>query len=122
MGPPDQPHYINAVVAIRTGLSPRELLTRLQAIERAHGRVRDGLRWGPRTLDLDILLYADVQIEESSLRIPHPGIKDRAFVILPLAEIAPDLTLPGATSVAALSAVFREQNTCIATCADTTQI
>ncbi len=96
MGPQDQPDYINAVACLSTALAPRDLLASLQAIERAHGRVRNGTRWGPRTLDLDILLYGGRQIHEPGLSVPHPGIPERAFVVHPLAEIAPrDLVLPG---------------------------
>jgi 2-amino-4-hydroxy-6-hydroxymethyldihydropteridine diphosphokinase len=95
MGPADQPDYLNAVVAIDTGLGPRGLLEALQRVERAQGRVRS-VRWGPRTIDLDILLYGDRVIDEPGLRVPHPGMPQRAFVLVPLLEIAPDLVLPGA--------------------------
>ncbi len=96
MGPAGQPDYVNAVMAVETTLSPHELLKALQAIESSHGRVRTGLRWGPRTLDLDILLYGGEQIADDALTIPHPGIADREFVLYPLAEIAPpDLQVPG---------------------------
>lgn len=94
MGPQDQPDYINAVVAIDTTLSPLSLLDQTQAVELAHGRVRKSDRWGPRTLDLDIILYGDQQIDSERLTIPHYGMHERAFVLCPLAEIAPDLTLP----------------------------
>jgi len=94
MGPPDQPHYINAVVEVRTALSSLELLDKLQQIERIHGRVRDGVRWGPRTLDLDLLLFGEEQVQGDDLQLPHPGMKERDFVMLPLIEIAPDLILP----------------------------
>ena len=89
MGPADQPDYVNAVLAIETGLPPLELLRELQAIEQSHGRVRTGLRWGPRTLDLDILLFGDQVISSDDLKIPHPGMGEREFVLYPLAEIAP---------------------------------
>jgi 2-amino-4-hydroxy-6-hydroxymethyldihydropteridine diphosphokinase len=105
MGPPDQPDYINAVACLSTALSPRDLLTGLQAIERSHGRVRNGTRWGPRTLDLDILLYGEQRIHEPGLSVPHPGIPERPFVVHPLAEIAPgDLVLPGLGPLARLLA------------------
>jgi len=94
MGPPDQPHYINAAIAVHTNLSSLELLESLQAIEQAHGRTRDGIHWGPRTLDLDLLLHGDEHIDGPRLRLPHPGLRDRDFVILPLFEIAPGLILP----------------------------
>ena len=101
MGPPDQPCYINAVVALRTSLTSLELLEHLQLIEREHGRVRRDVHWGPRTLDLDILLFGNETVTTERLRIPHPGMLDRAFVILPLAEIAPTQVLPnGETAMA----------------------
>jgi len=96
MGPSDQPDYVNAVMAVETAMTPRDLLQALQHIELAHGRVRTGLRWGARTLDLDILLYGGEQIEDRGLTIPHAGISEREFVLYPLAEIAPpDLEVPG---------------------------
>jgi len=94
MGPPDQPDYINAVAALDTTLAPLNLLEHLQAIEAAHGRVR-GRHWGPRTLDLDLLLYGDLELREDRLTVPHPGMHERAFVLYPLAEIAPQLRIPG---------------------------
>ncbi len=99
MGPADQPVYINAVARLETQLSAAALLDALQAIEAQHGRVRNGERWGPRTLDLDILLYADEQIETVRLRVPHPGIAERNFVLQPLAEIAPTLEIPALGAV-----------------------
>lgn len=96
VGPIEQGAYLNAVASIETGLSPRGLLEALQAIERAHGRVRDREeRWGPRTLDLDILVYADRMIDEPGLTIPHPRLHERRFVLGPLAEIAAELIVPG---------------------------
>ena len=96
MGPAEQPDYINAVAAIDTGLSPHALLDALQAIEQAHGRVRKGERWGPRTLDLDVLLYGEQVIDDQRLIIPHPGIAERAFVLYPLSEItSEDFNIPG---------------------------
>lgn len=94
--PVDQPAYINAVARVETGLSAEVLLNALQAIEARHGRVRGGERWGPRTLDMDILLYGDAHIDTPRLQVPHPGIAARSFVLYPLAEIAPDLEIPGA--------------------------
>jgi 2-amino-4-hydroxy-6-hydroxymethyldihydropteridine diphosphokinase len=102
MGPQDQPDYVNAVMAIATRLPAPELLHSLQAIETAQGRVRSGERWGPRTLDLDILLYGDRQFESLELTVPHRGIAERAFVLYPLYEIAPELTIPGLGSLAEL--------------------
>ncbi len=102
MGPTDQPDYINAVAAVDTGLSAFALLAALQTIENGHGRTRGKLRWGPRTLDLDLLLFGNVTIDEERLKIPHPGISQRAFVLHPLYEIAPDLTVPGLGPLAEL--------------------
>jgi len=93
MGPQDQPDYINAVVGLETNLSPNDLLDHLQKIEQQHGRVKQR-HWGERTLDLDILLYGQQQIEEEHLQVPHKGIAERAFVLYPLAEIAPELVIP----------------------------
>ena len=94
LGPPDQPRYNNAVAALDTSLSPLKLLDALQAIEQAHGRERKAERWGPRTLDLDILLFGDRQIDEPRLTVPHYHLHARAFVLYPLAELAPkDLRL-----------------------------
>lgn len=95
MGPQDQPDYINAVVAIETSLEPVVLLDALQEIERQHGRERKGEQWGPRTLDLDLLLYGEQILDLPRLQVPHPGIKERSFVLIPLHEIAPQLVLPG---------------------------
>lgn len=96
----DQPDYINAVAAILTTLEAPALLVNLQEIERRQGRVRGNERWGPRTLDLDLLVFSDRRIDEPDLIVPHPGIAQRNFVLLPLAEIAPDLTIPGLGTVA----------------------
>ena len=104
LGPPDQPDYVNAVAALETTLAPVALLSALQAIERAQGRVRSGTRWGPRTIDLDLLTYGDHVIREPGLEVPHPGVGVRAFVLLPLAEIAPDLKIPGYADVGTLIA------------------
>ena len=95
MGPADQPSYVNAVMGVRTGLTAKALLEKLQQIEAAQGRVRTGERWGPRTLDLDLLLFGEEQIETDDLTVPHVGIAERAFVLYPLAEITPDLVIPG---------------------------
>lgn len=94
MGPGDQPDYVNAIAAIDTALSAFALLDALQAIENSHGRTRSKQRWGPRTLDLDLLLFGDATIDDPRLKVPHPGISERAFVLHPLYEIAPDLTIP----------------------------
>lgn len=93
MGPQDQPDYVNAVMAVATDLSPIELLRRLQTIENNSGRVR-GERWGARTLDLDIVLYGDQVLDLPDLTVPHLGLTERAFVLYPLYEIAPQLIIP----------------------------
>ncbi|MDZ7643929.1 MAG: 2-amino-4-hydroxy-6-hydroxymethyldihydropteridine diphosphokinase [Woeseiaceae bacterium] len=106
LGPADQPDYVNAAAALLTRLTADELLAGLQAIEASHGRRRDGARWGPRTLDLDLLVYGRERRESASLTLPHPRIAQRNFVLWPLAEIAPYLTVPGLTHVAALTAAL----------------
>ncbi|HEX6833192.1 MAG TPA: 2-amino-4-hydroxy-6-hydroxymethyldihydropteridine diphosphokinase [Rudaea sp.] len=103
-GVTDQPAFVNAAAMIQTNLSPHDLLRELLAIERDAGRVRGGTRWGPRVLDLDLLLYADRVIDEPGLRLPHPHLHERAFVLLPLADIAPQLIVPGHGEVARLLA------------------
>lgn len=100
----DQPDFVNAVAAIESGLTPRELMAALFDIERSFGRERNADRWGPRILDLDLLLYADHIIDEPGLRVPHPHLHERAFVLLPLAEIAPHLQIPGRGSISDLVA------------------
>ncbi len=109
MGPQDQNDYINAVVAVRTHLPPMELLNHLQAIENQHGRVRIGERWGPRTLDLDILLYGDKAIDLPRLKVPHYGMHERNFVLVPLQEIIPDLKLPDGRSLSELANSISQQ-------------
>jgi|TARA_B110000240_G_C13493345_1_gene450625 2-amino-4-hydroxy-6-hydroxymethyldihydropteridine diphosphokinase len=94
MGPKDQPDYVNAVVLIKTALSPNSLLQHTQLIESQQGRIRKANRWGPRTLDLDMLLFGKQQINQEHLTVPHCGMKQREFVLYPLFEIAPDLILP----------------------------
>lgn len=93
-GPISQPDFVNVVVKLRTGLAATALLFELQDIERMQGRLRKE-RWGPRTLDLDLLLYGDQVIQLPRLTVPHPGIGCRNFVLLPLREIEPGLTIPG---------------------------
>jgi 2-amino-4-hydroxy-6-hydroxymethyldihydropteridine diphosphokinase len=104
MGPQDQPDYINAVIALETSLTPLALLDLLQKIELEHGRERKDERWGPRTLDLDILLYGQEIINNPRLTVPHYGMKLREFVIYPLLEIAPQLMLPCGSSLLSLAA------------------
>ncbi len=102
-GVEDQPAFINACACIETALPPRALLVRLQAIERALGRDRaNEQRWGPRTIDLDILAYDGLVIDEPGLQLPHPRLLQRAFVLVPLAEIAPDWQIAGTTVRVAL--------------------
>jgi 2-amino-4-hydroxy-6-hydroxymethyldihydropteridine diphosphokinase len=92
----EQPRFVNAVVALETELAPHELLDGLLAIEQEFGRERTvGLQNGPRTLDLDILLFGDLEISEPELEIPHPRLAERAFVLIPLNEIAPQAVVPG---------------------------
>ena len=93
-GPQDQPDYINAVAQIDTHLTAEQLLECLQEIEKQQGRVRTQ-RWGPRTLDLDLLLFGDAVLHSDTLTVPHPEIHRRAFVLYPLHEIAPDIEIPG---------------------------
>ncbi len=104
LGPADQPRYVNAVAALDCALAPLALLDALQAIEQQQGRVRKAERWGPRTLDLDILLFGDLQLDEERLRVPHYHMHARAFVLYPLAEIAPGLQLPDGRPLAELLA------------------
>lgn len=95
-GNEDQPPFVNAVAALETGLQPVPLLQALLALEQRFGRVRDpALHWGPRVLDLDLLLYGQQCMDLPELKVPHPFLHQRAFVLVPLAEIAPDLLIPG---------------------------
>lgn len=91
----EQPDFINAAAALLTMLTARELLQKLQGIERKRGRERGGVRWGPRVLDLDLLVFSNARMDEPGLEVPHPGIAERNFVLLPLCELAPDLVVPG---------------------------
>ena len=91
----EQPDYVNAAASLLTELSARELLAALQEIEQHRGREPNDVRWGPRVLDLDLLVFASQVIEEPELVVPHPGIAERNFVLLPLTEIAPGLFIPG---------------------------
>ena len=104
LGPPGQPDYCNAVCAVETGLEPEALLDLLQSIENAAGRKRDGERWGPRILDLDLLHVEGRVSRTPRLTLPHPQLRQRAFVLVPLAEIAPGLSIPGLGLVADLAA------------------
>lgn len=109
MGPVAQPDFVNACAGMLTTLEPEALLSELQRIERDHGRRRDGERWGPRTLDLDLLVCGKRTLASDALTLPHPGIAERNFVLLPLAEIAPGLSIPGVGHVAVLSAAIDRQ-------------
>ena len=108
LGGVEQPDFVNAAARVMTGLDARTLLERLQAIECARGRERDGTHWGPRVLDLDLLAYDSVTIDEPGLTVPHPGIASRNFVLLPLREIAPDFEIPGLGRVRDLPVNDRE--------------
>ena len=99
MGLPDQPDYVNAVAAILTRLEPEALMAALLAIELEQGRRRDGPKWGPRRIDLDLLLHGDTVLEGPGLILPHPGIGERPFVLQPLADLAPVLRLPDGRQV-----------------------
>lgn len=103
VGPADQDDYLNAVATLETALAPHALLAALQSIENAHGRVRT-LRWGPRTLDLDLLLYGNDRISTADLTVPHPELVRRNFVLIPLLEILPAITLPDGTRLDGLAA------------------
>ena len=103
MGPADQPDYVNAVALLDTSLSPHQVFDHTCTIELNHGRVRNGEHWGPRTLDLDILLYDQQEIKDDTLTVPHYGLKEREFVIYPLLDITPDLILPCGTEVQSLT-------------------
>jgi 2-amino-4-hydroxy-6-hydroxymethyldihydropteridine diphosphokinase len=99
VGITDQPRFVNAAAAVDTNLTARELLDRLLGIERRLGRTREGPRFGPRTIDLDLLLYGDEQIDEPGLEVPHPRLHERLFALEPLADLDPDLVVPGRGSL-----------------------
>lgn len=103
MGPREQPDFCNAVCILRTALPPPALMDALLGIERAAGRVREQ-RWGPRTLDLDLLHVEGIELQTAELRLPHPGIAERNFVLVPWAQIAAELAVPGVGHVGALAA------------------
>jgi 2-amino-4-hydroxy-6-hydroxymethyldihydropteridine diphosphokinase len=109
MGPPDQPDYVNAVAALSTRLGPAALLRALQAIEAVRGRRRDGPKWGPRNLDLDLLLHGDAVISTPLLTLPHPGLTARNFVVYPLADVAPGLVLPDGQRLTELRAQLGDE-------------
>ena len=100
-GVTDQPDFVNAVAVVETSLAPRDLLDGLLEIERRFGRVRlEGERWGPRTLDLDLLLHGDAVVDEPGLRVPHPRLHERVFALLPLLEAWPEAAIPGVGAAA----------------------
>ena len=102
IGITDQPRFLNAAAAVETTLSAHDLLDRLLAIERRLGRTREGPRFGPRTIDLDLLLYGEEIVDEPGLRVPHPRLAERRFALEPLFELAPGLIIPGVGPVSAL--------------------
>lgn len=102
VGVTDQPRFLNAAVLLETELDARALLDLLLSVESELGRTREGPRWGPRTIDLDLLLYGEETVEEPGLSVPHPRLHERAFVLEPLAELDPDLHVPGRGPVRAL--------------------
>jgi 2-amino-4-hydroxy-6-hydroxymethyldihydropteridine diphosphokinase len=102
LGPQDQPEFVNAAAGLLTTQAPRELLAELLAIERSMGKIEPQERWGPRLIDLDLLVVGDLQAEVPGLRLPHPGLHQRNFVLYPLAEIAAELWVPGLARVRAL--------------------
>jgi 2-amino-4-hydroxy-6-hydroxymethyldihydropteridine diphosphokinase len=95
VGITDQPRFLNAAAAVETEVAPHELLDRLLGIERRLGRTREGPRFGPRTIDLDLLVYGDRRIDEPGLEVPHPRLHERLFALEPLAELDPQLVVPG---------------------------
>jgi 2-amino-4-hydroxy-6-hydroxymethyldihydropteridine diphosphokinase len=100
----EQPRFLNGAAVLETSLSPRELLDALLRVERTLGRVRTGVRWGPRTVDLDLLVYGDEVVNEPDLRVPHPRVHERRFALEPLAELDPHLEIPGRGEVSDLLA------------------
>jgi 2-amino-4-hydroxy-6-hydroxymethyldihydropteridine diphosphokinase len=105
-GPIPQPPYVNAAVALETALEPRKLLDRLLGVEARLGRTREGERFGPRTIDLDLLLYDDLVVDEPGLELPHPRLHERAFALDPLLELDPGLEVPGRGSARELRAAL----------------
>ncbi len=103
LGPADQPDYVNGVARLQTTLAPAALLMALQHIEKARGRHRDGPRWGPRRLDLDLLLHGGHQCAGPTLTLPHPELTRRNFVLVPLLDLAPDLRLPNGTPLSGIA-------------------
>ena len=102
----DQPAFLNGAAVLETDLAPRDVLERLLGVERVLGRTREGPRWGPRTIDLDLLVHGDAVVDEPGLRVPHPRLAERRFVLEPLVELDPDLTLPDGRRAADLLAAL----------------
>jgi 2-amino-4-hydroxy-6-hydroxymethyldihydropteridine diphosphokinase len=112
MGPQDQPHFVNAVAGLLTQLDAHGLLSELKALESKLGREPQSVRWGPRKIDFDLLVFGSERIATAALQVPHPGIAERAFVVVPLLEIAPHLEIPDRGSVdTLLSRIDRESVT-----------
>jgi 2-amino-4-hydroxy-6-hydroxymethyldihydropteridine diphosphokinase len=101
-GPVTQPQFVNAVAGLLTSLGPGALLAALKELETRLGRTRPAVRWGPRHIDLDLLVYGTTRLDTEELKLPHPGIAERAFVLVPLAQIAPELEVPGVGRVRTL--------------------
>lgn len=112
MGPQDQPQFLNAAAGFVTRLEPRRLLEQLLGIERAMGRERT-VRWGPRIIDLDLIWQADERIDEPGLTLPHPGVSSRNFVLYPLCDIAPTLTIPGVGTIRDLRTRVGDDGICV---------
>jgi 2-amino-4-hydroxy-6-hydroxymethyldihydropteridine diphosphokinase len=104
LGPQDQPHYVNAVAGLLTQLDAQTLLIQLKQLEDAQGRTQPIVRWGPRMIDFDLLVFGDTRIDSENLQVPHAGIAVRSFVLVPLNDVAPDLEVPGVGRVATLAA------------------
>lgn len=104
VGVVEQPRFVNAAAALETEIGARQLLDVLLDLERRLGRVRGGMRWGPRVVDLDLLLYGDETVDEPGLRVPHPHLHERRFALEPLADLDPGLAIPGHGPVSALLA------------------
>jgi 2-amino-4-hydroxy-6-hydroxymethyldihydropteridine diphosphokinase len=102
----DQPRFLNGALALRTSLEPRRLLDVLLAVERTLGRTRDTVRYGPRAIDLDLLLYGQARLEEPGLTVPHPHLHEREFALVPLQELDPDLVIPGQGSLGGVLAAL----------------
>ncbi|HKX99816.1 MAG TPA: 2-amino-4-hydroxy-6-hydroxymethyldihydropteridine diphosphokinase [Steroidobacteraceae bacterium] len=102
LGPQDQPEFVNAAAGLVTTLAPRDFLLSLKSLERKLGKTDPAVRWGPRVIDLDLLVFADLQVDEPGLTLPHPGLPRRNFVLYPLSEIAAELWVPGLARVCRL--------------------